>query len=215
MKKTFNYEQKKSETMKNRFLSILIVLSLALVMNACDDDEPMAPVATATPPSQAINSGTVTSVALTSDIPGTTFTWTVVQNGVTGATAGSGSSIAQTLTVTGLVTGTATYTIIPTNNGLAGVAINVIVTVNALKTTYNADVKSIFVASCTPCHLTGGANPNKWDQYAQAKAKINSILDRVQREQGATGFMPRGGSKLSAEKIAILKKWVDDGLLEN
>lgn len=201
--------------MKNRFLSIFLVFSLAFVMNACDDEETMAPVATATPPAQAINSGTVTSVALTSDIPGTTFSWTVVQNGVTGATDGNGSTIAQTLTVTSLVTGTATYTIIPTSNGLAGNAINVVITVNPLKTTYNTDVKSIFVSSCTPCHLAGGGNPNKWDQYAQAKAKINVILDRVQRESSATGFMPKGGTKLSAEKIAVLKKWLDDGLLEN
>jgi cytochrome c553 len=201
--------------MKNRFLSILMVLSLALVMNACDDDDPMAPEATATPAAQAINSGTATSVALTSDIQGTTFSWTVVQSGVTGATDGSGSTIAQTLTVTGLVTGTATYTVIPTSNGLAGDAINVVITVTPLKTTYNADVKSIFVTSCTPCHLAGGANNNKWDQYAQAKAKINVILDRVQRDPGASGFMPKGGTKLSAEKIAVLKKWLDDGLLEN
>ncbi len=201
--------------MKNRFLSILLVLSLAFVMNACDDDEPMKPVATATPASQVINSGTATSVALTSDISGTTFSWTVVQNGVTGATDGSGSNIAQTLTVTGLTTGTATYTVIPTSNGVTGSATIIIITVNVLKTTYNADVKSILVNSCTPCHLAGGANPNKWDQYAQAKAKINVILDRVQRDTGATGFMPKSGSKLSAENIAILKKWLDDGLLEN
>lgn len=201
--------------MKNRFLSILLVLSIALIMNACDDDEAMAPVATATPASQAINSGTVTSVALTSDIPGTTFTWTVLQNGVTGASDGNGANIAQTLTVTGLVTGTATYTVVPTSDGVAGNAINVVITVNPLKTTYNADVKSIFVTSCTPCHVAGGSNSNKFDQYAQAKAKINGILDRVQRDPGATGFMPKGGTKLSAEKIAVLKKWLDDGLLEN
>lgn len=200
--------------MKNRLL-ILIVFSMALFINACKDDEPIQPEATATPAAQAINSGTATSVALTSSVAGTTFVWTVVQNGVTGAADGSGTSIAQTLTVTGLVAGTVTYTVIPTSNGVTGTAINVIITVTPLKTTYMADVKPIFVASCTPCHLAGGINPNKWDQYAQAKAKISVILDRVQREPGATGFMPKVGAKLSAEKIAILKKWVDDGLLEN
>lgn len=205
----------KSKTMKNRFLSILMVLSLAFVMNACDDEESLAPVATATPAAQAINSGTATSIALTSDQPGTTFTWTVTQNGVTGASGGSGSSIAQTLTLTGLVAGSATYTVIPTNNGVSGSAINVVINVSPLKTTYVADAKPIFVANCTPCHMSGGGNPNKWDNYAQAKAKINVILDRIQREPGSTGFMPNGGTKLSADKIAILKKWLDDGLLEN
>jgi len=86
--------------------------------------------------------------------------------------------------------------------------------VSPLKTTYNADVKPIFVANCTPCHMAAGYNSLKLDQYAQSKAKINSILDRVQRNPGSTGFMPNGGTKLSDEKIAILKKCLDDGLLE-
>ncbi len=200
--------------MKNNLFSLLILLSVVIFLNSCNDEEPMVPVATATPNAQAINSGASTSIALTSDIQGTTFTWTVVQSGVTGATAGSGTSIAQTLTLTGLVAGTATYTITPTYNGVDGLPINVVVTVNMVKTTYNADVKSILVASCAPCHLAGGANPNKWDQYDHTKAKINSILDRVQRDVGSAGFMPRNGAKMPADKIAILKKWVDDGLLE-
>jgi uncharacterized repeat protein (TIGR01451 family) len=81
--------------------------------------------------------------------------------------------------------------------------------------TYAADVKPIFVTSCTPCHLTGGANPNKWDDYAQAKAKITAILDRVQRAPGTAGFMPKVGTALTPAQIATLKKWVTDGLLEN
>jgi hypothetical protein len=201
--------------MKNRFLSILIVLSIAFIMHSCDDDETMTPVATADPSLQIISSGSTTSVALTSDMAGTTFSWTVVQNGVTGASDGSGSSIAQTLTLTGLVAGSATYTVIPTNNGISGSAINVVINVSALKTTYVADAKPIFVANCAPCHVGTGGNVNKWDQYDQAKAKINGILDRIQREPGSTGFMPNGGTKLSADKIAILKKWLDDGLMEN
>jgi hypothetical protein len=201
--------------MKSKLFPILFVLIMAFVMNACDEEEPMVPVATATPSSQVISSGTATSVALTSNIPGTTFTWTVVQSGVTGATDGSGTTIAQTLIVTGLNAGSATYTITPAINGVDGEPITVIITVSPLKITYNANVKAIFVENCTPCHMAAGYNPVKLDQYAQAKAKINAILDRVQRSPGSTGFMPNGGTKLSDEKIAILKKWLDDGLLEN
>lgn len=200
--------------MKNNFFPLLFVMVTAFVLNACDEDEPMVPVAKATPAAQVITSGSATSVVLTSDIPGTTFTWTVVQNGVTGASAGSGSGIAQTLTATGINVGTATYTITPASNGVDGSAITVIITVSPLKTTYNADVKPIFVANCSSCHMAAGYNTLKLDQYAQAKDKINAILDRVQRNPGTTGFMPNGGTKLSDEKIAILKKWLDDGLLE-
>jgi hypothetical protein len=201
--------------MKTRIFA-LFVFSTFLLLNSCTEDEdPIPPVATATPTTQTLTSGGTTSIALTSSITGTTFAWTVVQTGVSGATAGSGTSIDQKLTVTGAVAGTATYSIIPTANGTSGSAISVVVTVNPIKVTYTADIKPLLVASCTPCHLSGGANPNKWDNYAATKSKISVILDRVQRESTAAGFMPKGGSKLSAANIALLNKWVADGLLEN
>ncbi|MBL1179962.1 MAG: PKD domain-containing protein [Bacteroidetes bacterium] len=90
------------------------------------------PVATATPANQTICSGQTTNIALTSNVPGTTFSWTVIQSGVTGASNGSGTPISQTLTCTGPTTGTATYTITPTANGCVGTPITVIITVNPI-----------------------------------------------------------------------------------
>ncbi len=87
------------------------------------------PVATATPPVQSICSGTATSIALTSNVTGTTFVWTVSQTGVSGASAGGGNSIAQTLTATGTTAGTATYTITPTAAGCSGTSISLTITV--------------------------------------------------------------------------------------
>lgn len=200
--------------MKNFKLKIGF-FALVLLVVSCSDDEVPAPVATATPASQIINSGETTSIALSSNIDGTNFSWTVEQTGVSGAAAGSGASIAQTLTVTGTAEGTATYVITPTANGVSGNPITVKVTVNLLKTTYLADVKPILTTSCTPCHMAGGSHPSKFDDYATTKSKISSILDRVKRDPGAAGFMPRNGSKLSDDKIAILEKWMADGLLEN
>lgn len=84
-----------------------------------------------------------------------------------------------------------------------------------VKLTYDKDIKIIFTTNCTPCHLAGGTNPNKWDDYLQSKNKITNILDRIQREPGTTGFMPRNGTmKLPAATIAKLNQWVKDGLLE-
>ncbi|MGZ3887067.1 MAG: HYR-like domain-containing protein, partial [Flavisolibacter sp.] len=89
------------------------------------------PVATATPSSPTICSGTATSIALTSNVGGTTFAWTVTsQTGASGATAGSGSSIAQTLTATGATAGTVVYSVTPTASGCSGTPISVTVTVN-------------------------------------------------------------------------------------
>ena len=199
--------------MKNSYLKFSI-LAIAIVAVSCNDDELPVPIVSATPATQVITSGETTSIALTSTIDGTIFSWTVVQSGVSGAVSGSGATIAQAITLTGSATGTATYTIIPTANGVAGNAVTVVITVNMAKITYLANVKPILTVSCAPCHMPGGANPNKWDDYTTTKGKINTILDRVKREQGSTGFMPRNGTKLSADKIAILEKWVEDGLLE-
>ena len=88
------------------------------------------PVVTATPSGQTVCSGKAPAIALSSNVANTTFSWTVVQLGVTGALAGSGSVIAQTLTTSGMIAGTATYTIIPTANGCAGAPIMVIITVD-------------------------------------------------------------------------------------
>lgn len=88
------------------------------------------PTATATPSAQTICSGNANSIALTSNVASTSFAWTVSQSGVTGASNGSGSTIAQTLTNSGTTAGTATYTITPTAGSCAGSNITATVTVN-------------------------------------------------------------------------------------
>ena len=87
------------------------------------------PIATATPSSQTICSWGTTPIALSSNIIGTTFFWTVAQTGVTGASPGNGSIIAQTLSCTGITPGTAVYTITPSANGCVGVPITVTITI--------------------------------------------------------------------------------------
>ena len=89
-----------------------------------------SPVAIATPGALTICSGVTSSIILTSPVSGTTFSWTVAQSDVSGATAGSGSIIAQTLTATSITAGTATYTITPSSNGCNGIVKTVIITVN-------------------------------------------------------------------------------------
>jgi hypothetical protein len=83
------------------------------------------------PTAQTIFSGESTNIALTSSIPGTTFKWSVSQTGVTGATDGSGSAIAQVLTNVG----TAIFTITPMLSNCSGTPINVAVNVIAAQPT--------------------------------------------------------------------------------
>lgn len=79
----------------------------------------------AAPTSQTITSGGSTSISLSSIVVGTTFTWTAVNSGTTGAISGTGNSITQVINGAG----TATYTITPTANGCTGTPANVIITV--------------------------------------------------------------------------------------
>ncbi|CAM3565227.1 hypothetical protein FSS13T_06640 [Flavobacterium saliperosum S13] len=88
------------------------------------------PIVTATPPSETICSGTNTNIVLSSNVAGTTFSWTVVPNGVFGAASGNGALINQTLSITGSTPRTAIYTITPVVNGCVGDPITVPVTVN-------------------------------------------------------------------------------------
>lgn len=79
----------------------------------------------ATPSSSTITSGQTTSINLTGSKAGTTFSWTVLNTGTTGAISGTGNVITQTINGEG----TSIYTITPQVNGCVGQPIQVIVTV--------------------------------------------------------------------------------------
>ncbi|MFN7013273.1 MAG: T9SS type B sorting domain-containing protein, partial [Bacteroidia bacterium] len=78
-----------------------------------------------------ICSGETTNISFTGTIPGTVFSWVVTNvTGVAGASNGTGTSIQQTLTTTGLTQGSVTYEITPTFNGCTGTPQSVTVLVN-------------------------------------------------------------------------------------
>jgi len=123
-----------------------------------------APTATASPSTQSVCSGNITSVALTGSIGGTTFSWTVAQSGVSGATNGSGSSIAQTLTTTGNVTGTAVYTVTPSSGGCVGNSINVTIVVNPVPSaTAIPSTQILCSGGVTAINLTSNVTPTTFN----------------------------------------------------
>lgn len=82
-----------------------------------------------------------------------------------------------------------------------------------------AKVAPILKLNCVPCHeANSGANfearKKHVENYAIAKEVSATILDRIQRESTAAGFMPRGKAKLAQGDIDIIKQWIADGLLE-
>ena len=221
---------------------ILCVFSTILILSACKkEDDPETNLAvskTASNDAPIVGTNVTFTVTASNNGPSAATVVKVTDNLPAGytlvsATASTGTWASPTWTIGDMANGaSATLSVIATVNA-AGPYANTATIMGAetdptasnntatstpvpvVKITYNKDVKAIFVASCAPCHLAGGTNPNKWDDYTSAKNKITTILDRVKRDQGAAGFMPRNGTKLSAATIATLEKWVTDGTLEN
>jgi gliding motility-associated-like protein len=121
-----------------------------------------SPIVTANPNPQTICTGQGTGVTLTSSMSNTSYSWTVVQSGVTGASNGSGNgsggsstyNLNQTLTNTGSTPGTATYTITPTASGCNGAPITVTVTVNGNNTVSTASSNPILCQGIALTNIT-------------------------------------------------------------
>ncbi|KRD07333.1 hypothetical protein ASE21_17725 [Flavobacterium sp. Root901] len=81
--------------------------------------------------------------------------------------------------------------------------------------TYNANAKAIIDANCIACHASGGTL-KPLETYAEVKDAVlnTNLLDRIQRQNGTTGQMPKSG-RMSQDKINIILQWSADGLLEN
>jgi gliding motility-associated-like protein len=72
------------------------------------------------------------AIALSSAVAGTTFSWTVNQNGTAGAVSGSGNQIAQNVNLLNNAAGTVTYTVTPFFNGCSGNPVTITVTIHPL-----------------------------------------------------------------------------------
>ncbi|ESU22293.1 hypothetical protein FEDK69T_22760 [Flavobacterium enshiense DK69] len=137
---------------------------------------------------QSICSGESSGISLYTNTPGTTITWTVVQNGVTGAfdgngteiTPGAGIPINQVLTATGNAPGTVTYTIIPLNNGCSGNTITIPITVYPLPRLNIQDgiicVDEITNNVLTPYVLETGLSPNDYLFEWRLDNDMNTVI---------------------------------------
>ncbi|MCF6130178.1 T9SS type B sorting domain-containing protein [Flavobacterium sp. AS60] len=155
------------------------------------------PVVTASTTLQSICSGSATSITLFSNVAGTTFSWNVVQNNVTGASSGTGNTIAQVLTATSNNVGQAVYSVVPLVGGCPGTPLIVTVQVNPIPVaTANAATTSICSASTTDIALTStvagttfswtviqtgifGSSPGTGDTIAQTLTTVGNVQGTV------------------------------------
>lgn len=76
---------------------------------------------------------------------------------------------------------------------------------------YESNVKPLIAAKCAPCHLPAeGGKKKALDNYDSVKVVASDIVRRIELNPGEKGFMPFKKNKLSAEEIAVFKKWVEE-----
>ena len=109
----------------------------------------------------AICSGATTAISLTSASSPVSYAWTMgtASAGISGYSAGTGTSIAQTLTNSGTAAGTVQYNVIPSFGGCAGTAKTITVTVNPVATVTTTDPAAICSGTTTAISLTSGSSP--------------------------------------------------------
>ncbi len=89
---------------------------------------------------------------------------------------------------------------------------------------YINDIQPLFNQNCIGCHKTGATAPdlssaNSYaaltaaNKYVVASNAYGSVLYKSLLGEGAL-LMPTNG-KLSASKIALVEKWINDGALNN
>ena len=84
--------------------------------------------------------------------------------------------------------------------------------------TYNQNVKSIIDNNCIVCHASVPKNgaPMSLVTYDQVKNAVlnRGLINRISLENGNSSLMPQGGPKLPQTTIDVIKKWEQNGLLE-
>lgn len=84
----------------------------------------------------------------------------------------------------------------------------------ASKVTYAKNVQPIIQANCSPCHIPPQGRAEALHTYETAKAHIDDMIIRMQKNPGDKGFMPLRHPKLPDSTIAIFTRWKEAGLAE-
>jgi hypothetical protein len=82
------------------------------------------------------------------------------------------------------------------------------------RTSYASNVQPIIQANCSPCHIPPQGRAKALNTYDAAKANIDNILTRINRNPDEKGFMPMKHPKLPDSTIAVFARWKEAGLPE-
>ena len=71
---------------------------------------------------------------------------------------------------------------------------------------YDNSISQIMSQSCTNCHAGGAPSGGlALDTYSAVRNSMVMILDRVNRPEGSSGFMPQGSGRLSDAELDSLQ----------
>lgn len=83
---------------------------------------------------------------------------------------------------------------------------------------YSINIKPIIDNNCISCHAATPINgaPMSLTTYNAVKAYVENgmLVDRISRNQGASGMMPLGGIRLPQQSINLIVEWGNQGFLE-
>ncbi len=82
------------------------------------------------------------------------------------------------------------------------------------KVNYTANVQPLVTMHCSPCHIPPRGNKEALHTYDAAKAHVDEMIARVQKNPDEKGFMPFKHPKLPDSTINVFVKWKADGLPE-
>jgi len=151
------------------------------------------PIATATPINQTICSGLASSVSLTSNVSGTTFTWLAASNAsITGesTTAQSSSIINNTLTNSTTSPITLNYIVTPTASGCTGTSITVMITVNPKPIATATPINQTICSGILPgISFTSNISGSTFSWSTTANANIGGESSTVQTGSSITDLL--------------------------
>ena len=84
--------------------------------------------------------------------------------------------------------------------------------------TYNTHVASIIDNNCVNCHsnpaVAGASVPMTNYEEVKFVFENTDALNRMSRQPGETGFMPKYGARLPQASIDLVEQWINEGFLE-
>jgi PKD repeat protein len=105
-----------------------------------------------------------------------------------------------------------TLTVTATNSeGSISDTYHITVSASVVLVSFATDIKPLIQNNCDGCHLPGGSRRD-YSDYTNASSWASSIVSRINKNQGESGFMPAYGTKLNQSELDLVQQWINDGL---